>query len=163
GDLARVTGELDARRVDLLEVVFEEVVRELAAVGPEGVRLDQLCPGVDEADVQRQDRVGRPQVRLLRTAQARHRCGQQSAHSTVSDDRGSRFEPLLKTVPGLGLGGHYVSFRTRSTHPSGPPPGRVWHLAAKAGCRGFTGPVPSASLDAERDEARFRTQYRGRF
>src|SRR5262245_39518190 len=28
----------------------------------------------------------------------------------------------------------------------------------KAGCRGFTGPVPSASLDAERDAARFQAR-----
>src|SRR6516225_773765 len=30
--------------------------------------------------------------------------------------------------------------------------GRAWHLAlCGAGCRGFYGPVPSASLDAERE------------
>src|SRR5438552_15244268 len=30
--------------------------------------------------------------------------------------------------------------------------GRAWHLAlSRVGCRGFTGPVPSASLDAERE------------
>src|SRR5436190_277128 len=30
--------------------------------------------------------------------------------------------------------------------------GRAWHLALSgAGCRGFYGPVPSASLDAERE------------
>ena len=32
-------------------------------------------------------------------------------------------------------------------------PGRAWHLAREAGCRGVSGPVPSASLDAERDAA----------
>ena len=163
GDLPCVARELDARRVDLLEVVLEEVVGELAAVGAEGVRLDQVGARVDEAHVQRHDGIWSAEVRLLGTSQAGHCGGQQGAHPAVAHDRGPGFEPLLKTVPGLRLGGHYVSFRTRSTHPSGPLPGRVWHLAAKAGCRGFTGPVPSASLDAERTKPASGTQYRGRF
>ena len=73
GDLTRVPRELDAGRVDALEVVFEEVMRELAPIRAERVRLDEFCTRVDEADVQRDDRFGRAEIRLLRTAQARHR------------------------------------------------------------------------------------------
>ena len=43
--------------------------RELAPVRAERVRLDQLGARVDEADVQRDDRIGRAQVRLLGGAQ----------------------------------------------------------------------------------------------
>src|SRR5205085_4781237 len=64
GHLARVAGELHGGRVDPLELVLEEVVRELAAVCAEGVRLDELRARVDEADVERDDRVGRAEVRL---------------------------------------------------------------------------------------------------
>ena len=57
----------------------------------------------------------------------------------------------------LGAGTSSPSELARHIHP-GSTPGRVWHLAAEAGCRGFEGPVPSASLDAERGVARFRRQ-----
>ena len=45
--------------------------RELAPVGAERVRLDQLGARVDEAEVQRDDALGRAEVRLLGRAQAR--------------------------------------------------------------------------------------------
>src|SRR5699024_3589425 len=43
-------------------------------------------------------------------------------------------------------GGHYIRPFVR-----GSASDRDWHHARCAGCRGVTGPVPSASLDAERD------------
>src|SRR2546430_14909470 len=43
GDLARLPGELHGLRVDPLDLVLEEVPRELLPVRPERVRLDQLC------------------------------------------------------------------------------------------------------------------------
>jgi hypothetical protein len=65
GDLARVARELHARRVDALHVVREVVLRQLATVRAERVRLDQLGSGVDEADVDGDHGLRRPQVRFL--------------------------------------------------------------------------------------------------
>ncbi len=65
GDLTCFAGQLDRGRVDPLELVLEEMVRQLAPVSPERIGLDQLRAGVDEADVQRDDRLGRAKVRLL--------------------------------------------------------------------------------------------------
>ncbi len=98
GHLARVAGELDRGGVDPLEVVLEEVLRELAPVRAERVRLDQLGAGVDEGDVERDDRVGRAQVRLLRAAQAWHRGGDERAHASVGDDGGPILHPLQKSA-----------------------------------------------------------------
>ena len=67
-DFPRVACELDPCGVDLIEIVLEEVVGELAAIGPECVRLDQIGARVDEAHVKGYDRVGGAQVRLLRIA-----------------------------------------------------------------------------------------------
>ena len=86
-DLPGLAGELDRRRVDPLEVVLEEVVGELAPVRAERVRLDQLGAGVDEADVQRDDRLGRPEVGLLGRAQPGDGGRDQRAHAAVGDDR----------------------------------------------------------------------------
>ena len=87
GDLACLAGELHPGRVDLLEVVLEEVLGQLGSVRAERVRLDQLGPGVDEADVHRDDRVGGAQVRLLGAAQARHGGREHDSHAAVGDDR----------------------------------------------------------------------------
>ena len=70
-DLPCLAGQAHRRRVDPLELVLEEVVGELAPVGAERVRLDQLGAGADEARVQRDDALRRAQVRLLGTAQPR--------------------------------------------------------------------------------------------
>ena len=98
GHLARVAGELHGGRVDPLELVLEEVVRELAAVCAEGVRLDELRARVDEADVERDDRVGRAEVRLFGAAQARHRARDERAHPAVGDDRRAAPEALQEPV-----------------------------------------------------------------
>ena len=92
-DLARVARELHPGRVDALEVVLQEVGGELAAVRPEGVRLDQLGARVDEADVQRHHRIRRAQVRLLGAAQARHCARDEGAHAAVGDDHGPVGQP----------------------------------------------------------------------
>ena len=70
GDLARLAREPHGRRVDPLELVLEEQRRQLAAVGAEAVRLDQLGAGIDVARVDGDDALGRAQVRLLRAAEA---------------------------------------------------------------------------------------------
>ena len=53
--LARVARELHAGGVDLLELLLEEVGGELAAVGAERVRLDQLGAGADEPEMEVDD------------------------------------------------------------------------------------------------------------
>src|SRR5204863_9771711 len=85
--------------------------------------------------------------RLFRAAQTRHSGREESPHSPVADDRRTVLQPFEKAI----LGGHFVSFRTRSTHPSGQArPGL-------APCRGgrlpkaSQGRFPRPSLDAERD------------
>ncbi len=94
GDLPRLAGELDGRRVDLLELVLEVVLCELGPVGAERVRLDQLRARVDEADVHRRHGVGGAQVRLLGAAEARDRGREDDAHPAVRDDRRPVAQPL---------------------------------------------------------------------
>ena len=60
--------------------------RELAPVRAEGVRLDQLRARVDEAHVQGDDGVGRPDVGLLRAAQPRDGARDECAHAAVRHD-----------------------------------------------------------------------------
>ncbi len=86
GDLTRVSCELHAGRVDPLEVVLEKVLGQLVPVRTEGVRLDQLGAGVDEADVHRHDGVGCTEVGFLGAAQPGHRRGEHDSHSPVGDD-----------------------------------------------------------------------------
>ena len=87
GDLSRLPREPNSARVDLLEVVLQEVRRELAAVGAEGVRLDQLRAGADEARMQRDDALRCAQVRLFGAAQTGNGAGNQRPHAAVGDDR----------------------------------------------------------------------------
>src|SRR5204863_1372372 len=109
-------------------------VAELAPVGAERVGLDQLCAGIDEAHVQRHDGLGGAQVRLLGSPEPWHGCGQQCSHAAVADDRRPGLEPVEEAVTCLDWGGHLVSFRTRSTHPSGlARPGLA--PCPEAGCR----------------------------
>jgi hypothetical protein len=159
-DFPRIARELDRGRIDALELILQEVLRELAPVRAERVRLDQLGARVDEADVQRDDGVRGAEVRLLGRAQTGNGGGEQRAHPAVADDDRTGLEPLQKPVASLRLGGHFVSFRTRSTHPPGLAPGRVWHLAAEAGCRGFTGPFPQPLLMRNGTVPASRTKYR---
>ena len=98
GDLAGVSGELDRRRVDPLEVVLEEVRGELAAVGSEGVRLDHVGAGVDEADVEGHDRVRGAEVRFLGAAEPGYGGGDQRAHAPV----GHEGRPLVQPVDESG-------------------------------------------------------------
>ena len=86
GDLARLARELDAPLDDLLELVVQELRRELAAVGAEGVRLDQLGARADEARVDGDDRLGRFEVRLLGAAQPWDERRQERAGAAVADD-----------------------------------------------------------------------------
>ena len=86
GDLARLARELRPGAVDLPDLVLEPVRGQLPAVGAEGVRLDQVGPRVDEADVKRDHGLGRGQVRFLGEAQARDRAGDQRAHAPVGYD-----------------------------------------------------------------------------
>ena len=86
-DVARLAREADARRVDRLELVVEVLRRQLAPVGAERVRLDQLGPGADVARVHRDDALGCPQVRLFRTAEARRHAREQRSEAAVGHDR----------------------------------------------------------------------------
>src|SRR5262249_11943653 len=79
-----------------LEIVLEVVGGQLAPVGAEGVRLDQLRPGLDEADVQRHDRLWGAQVRLLGRAQTGYGGGQERPHPAVSDKRPTLEQPRLE-------------------------------------------------------------------
>ena len=98
GDLARLPREADGRRVDLPELVLEEMRGELRPVRAERVRLDQLRAGADVADVHRDHALRLAEVRLLGTAQARHRGGDQRAHPAVGDDRRTGLKALDKAV-----------------------------------------------------------------
>ena len=102
GDLPRLAGEAHSARIDPLEVVLQEVRRELAAIGAEGVRLDQLRAGADEARVQRDDALGRAQVRLLGAPQTGHGAGDQRAHAAVGDDRRAAAQALLEPARHAG-------------------------------------------------------------
>src|SRR5207253_7790993 len=61
---------------------------------------------------------GRAEMRLLRTAPARHRRSEEPAHPAVSDDRATALEAFEESVVGL-RGGHFALLRLRSTHPPG--------------------------------------------
>ena len=87
GDLARVTGELHGRLVDPDELFLEVARGQLRAVRAECVRLDQLGAGVDEADVEGDDRLRSADVGLLRAAQARRGGRDQRPGAAVRDDR----------------------------------------------------------------------------
>ena len=102
GDLAGLARELHAGAVDPLELVLEVELRQLAPVGAEGVRLDQVGPGPDEARVQRHDALGSAQVGLFRAAQPRYGARHEHAHAAVCDDdralRETVFEAAVHTV-----------------------------------------------------------------
>ena len=99
GDVAGLPGELDARFVDAGDVVLEVLRAQLVAVRAEGVRLDQLGAGADEARVQGDDALRRADVRLLRAAKPRHRARDEHAHAAVRDHRRLMFKPFFE---GLG-------------------------------------------------------------
>ena len=96
-DLPRLAREPHAGRVDLLELVLEIERGQLAPVGAEGVRLDQVGAGADEARVQRDDALRRAQVRLLGAAQARHRARDERAHAPVGHERDAARKPFLES------------------------------------------------------------------
>src|SRR5581483_3340592 len=71
---------------------------------------------------------------------------ERSEAARADPDRVQRVLGLTDTAPKCG-GGHYDQLLSSfARHPTG-----VGTLLARAGCRGVTGPVPSASLDAEQD------------
>ncbi len=91
-----------------IELIFSssssrKCAASLRPVGAERVRLDQLRAGVDEAEVQRDDRLGRAEVRLLGRAQTRHGGGDQRAHAAVGDDRRALAEARLEAAGHTGL------------------------------------------------------------
>ena len=92
--LACLACEAHRGRVDRLELVIELLRRQLAAVGAERVRLDQLGTRTDVARVHGDDALGRPQVRLLGAPQAGCCAGEQRAHAAVGHDRRARAEPF---------------------------------------------------------------------
>ena len=100
-------------------------MRQLAPVCAERVRLDQLRAGIDEARVERDHGFRRSEIRLLRTAETWHCCGEQRAHPPVAHDHGPGLEAIQKTVAGLALGGHFASPSelARHIHPGSRPAG----------------------------------------
>src|SRR5207244_2010691 len=104
----------------------------------------------DEAEVHRDDGLGRLQVRLLGATEPRDHRGDQRARPAVGDDDRPALEALERPAhPAISVVD--TRFSSSLDIPRALWPGRAWHLAARAGCRGFYGPVPSASLDVERD------------
>ncbi len=97
-DLPRLACQLDAGAVDVRELVLEVAGGELAAVGAERVRFDHVRPGLDEADVELDDGLGRAQVRLFGDADARHGAGDEDAHAPVRDERRAVGESLEEAV-----------------------------------------------------------------
>ena len=93
-DLARLPREAHARGVDLLERVLEERAGELAPVGAERVRLDQLRAGGDVSRVHGDDALGRAEIRLLGTAEAGDGARDEGTHAAVCDDRRARGETV---------------------------------------------------------------------
>ena len=94
GHLACVARDLDGSLVDRRDVVLEVVLGELAAVGAERVRLDDVGAGADEAEVEREDALRCPDVGLLGTAQTCDRARDERPHPAVADERRSRRESL---------------------------------------------------------------------
>ena len=86
GHLPRVPCDLHGSLVDRGDLVLEVVLRELAAVCAERVRLDEVRAGTDEAEVQREDALRCAEVRLLGAAQPRYRARDERAHPAVADE-----------------------------------------------------------------------------
>ena len=96
GHLAGVARDLHCGLVDRRDVVLEVLLGELAAVRTEGVRLDDVRAGADEAEVQREHALGRADVRLLGAAQPGDGARDERAHPAVADERGAVREALEK-------------------------------------------------------------------
>jgi hypothetical protein len=93
-DFPRLARELDPALHDLLEPIVEELGRELAPIRSEGVRLDQLGAGPDEAEVHLDDGLGRFQVRFLGATEARDDGSQERAGPAVGDDDAALVQSL---------------------------------------------------------------------
>ena len=112
GDVARLPRKAHAGLEDLLEPVVEELGRELAPVGAERVRLDQLGAGADEPEVDSDDGLGSLEIRLLGAAKPGHRRGDERAGAAVGDDHAAFVEPLLRPAHAPSL-----ARRTRAERP----------------------------------------------
>jgi hypothetical protein len=98
---------------------------ELAAVGAERVRLDQVGAGGDEAGVELHDGLGCAQVGLFRHAQAGRRARDEDAHAPVGHDHGAVCEALDEAV---GHAATLLPEKSRTPHPGwgdGHPPPAV--------------------------------------
>ena len=94
GHLTRVARDLHRGLVDRRDLVLEVVLGELAPVRAEGVRLDDVRAGADEAEVEREDALGRADVRLLGAAEPRDGARDERAHAAVADERRAVREAL---------------------------------------------------------------------
>ena len=86
GHLARVSCDLHRRLVDPGDVVLEVVLGEPAAIGAEGVRLDDVRARADEPEVEGEDALGGAQVCLLGAAQPGHCARDERPHAAVADE-----------------------------------------------------------------------------
>ena len=114
--------------------------RELAAVRAERVGLDQVGAGVDEADVEGDDRFGSAEIGLFRAAETRNRARDEHAHAAVGDDDRPRVEALCEAVR------HGLNSMAGRGATAGPPERLVKWLSqlpsgdgSSRGCRRIVG------------------------
>ncbi len=150
GHLARLAGEADACRVDLLEGPVELYPLELAAVRPEGVRLDQLGAGSDVARVDGDDALGRSDVRLLGAAEAGHGLGDQRSRAAVGDERRAGAQAFEEAAHGSAMLvlRHGCPSRPRAAAKRRIAAASVAPMCPPVGApRVRASPAPAASLD----------------
>ncbi len=97
-DLPRLARELDGAAVDRVELVLEVVRGQLGAVGAERVRLDHVRSGLDEPDVELDDRLRCAQVCLFGDPHARRCARDEDAHAAVGDERRPVSEPFDEAI-----------------------------------------------------------------
>ena len=129
GHLARVARDLHCGLVDRRDLVLEVVLGELAPVRAERVRLDDVRAGADEAEVQREDALGRADVRLLGAAEPGDGARDERPHAAVADERRAVREAVEKSahrrIPARSAAGSHVvrsSRARRAAHRHGDVP-----------------------------------------
>ena len=100
GDLARLAGEADAGRVEILERVVEHERASLRRFAPNVFVSISSAPARDVAGMHRDDALGRPDVRLLGAAQALHGARDERAHPAVGDERRAGAESVEEAAHG---------------------------------------------------------------
>ena len=97
-DLPCLARELDCAAVDRMELVLEVAGGELGAVCAERVRFDHVRSRLDEADVELDDRLRCPQVRLFGNPHAGRGARDEDAHAAVGHERRAVGEPFDEAI-----------------------------------------------------------------